>query len=212
MNLPFKKVAVLAPHTDDGELGLGASIHKMVKAGVEVKYFAFSTAFESLNDKKKGDILSVEVKRALSWLGLSADAIDIMKFKVRNFPAARQEILDSLIKIRKDFDPDTVFTPAIGDIHQDHSVVSAEALRAFKHSNVLGYELPWNNFQFQTQLSIDVNIDNIEKKIAALGEYKSQQHRPYMDKEFIKSQAKFRGVQSNMEYCESFEVYKWMIR
>jgi LmbE family N-acetylglucosaminyl deacetylase len=34
----FRKVLVLAPHTDDGELGAGGSIVKLIDAGAEVFY------------------------------------------------------------------------------------------------------------------------------------------------------------------------------
>lgn len=40
----FKRALVLAPHTDDGELGAGGTLAKMIEAGVEVYYAAFSTA------------------------------------------------------------------------------------------------------------------------------------------------------------------------
>ncbi len=38
----FKIVYVLAPHTDDGELGAGGTITKLIENGAEVYYFAFS--------------------------------------------------------------------------------------------------------------------------------------------------------------------------
>ena len=38
------RVLVLAPHTDDGELGCGGTISRMVEEGREVYYAAFSTA------------------------------------------------------------------------------------------------------------------------------------------------------------------------
>ncbi len=43
----FKNVLVLAPHTDDGELGAGATIAKLIESGAKVTYVAFSTAAAS---------------------------------------------------------------------------------------------------------------------------------------------------------------------
>lgn len=37
-------ILVLAPHTDDGELGLGGTIHRFISMGKNVYYAAFSTA------------------------------------------------------------------------------------------------------------------------------------------------------------------------
>ena len=45
MNLEvFNRVLVLAPHTDDGELGAGATIAKLIEHGADVRYVAFSAA------------------------------------------------------------------------------------------------------------------------------------------------------------------------
>ena len=43
----INKILILAPHTDDGEFGCGASIAKFIKEDKEVYYAAFSLAEES---------------------------------------------------------------------------------------------------------------------------------------------------------------------
>ena len=53
----FKNVLVLAPHTDDGELGAGGTIAKLIEGGAKVTYAAFSTAAESVPDGLPKDIL-----------------------------------------------------------------------------------------------------------------------------------------------------------
>lgn len=45
---------VLAPHTDDGELGCGTSIARFVEEGADVFYAAFSTADQSLPEGDTG--------------------------------------------------------------------------------------------------------------------------------------------------------------
>ena len=40
----IKKVLVLAPHTDDGELGCGGAISNFLDSGKKVFYVAFSSA------------------------------------------------------------------------------------------------------------------------------------------------------------------------
>ena len=44
----MNNILVLAPHTDDGELGCGGTISKFVKEGKNIYYVAFSTAEESV--------------------------------------------------------------------------------------------------------------------------------------------------------------------
>ena len=44
----WKKALVLAPHTDDGELGCGGTMARLVEGGCDVRYVAFSIATRSL--------------------------------------------------------------------------------------------------------------------------------------------------------------------
>ena len=44
----WRRVLVLAPHTDDGEFGCGGTIARLIEGGVEVRYVAFSIATKSL--------------------------------------------------------------------------------------------------------------------------------------------------------------------
>lgn len=202
------KILVLAPHTDDGELGCGGSIAKYCADKKEVFYAAFSTCKKSLPPDWPADTLEKECKAALKQLGVPASNILLYDFDVREFDQKRQEILEELVKLNKSIQPDLVFIPAASDIHQDHQVIHAEALRAFKHCSLLGYELPWNQPGFQTQFFIKLDATAIEKKIAALRSYASQAHRNYMQENFIRSLATVRGVQCHATYAEAFEVYK----
>ncbi len=73
-----------------------------------------------------------------------------------------------------------VFIPSSSDIHQDHGVIYTEALRAFKFATLYGYEMPWNNYSFKGNAFIRISATDLDKKIASLAAYQSQQHRTYM--------------------------------
>lgn len=201
-------VLVLAPHTDDGELGLGGTIHKLISMRKNVYYAAFSTAEKSVPDGFPKDILKHEVKKATAQLGIKQENLFIYDFEVRKFNYFRQEILEELVHLRKKYNFDLVFMPSFHDIHQDHAVLAQEGIRAFKNMTVLGYELIWNNLSFNTQCFFKLHKENIDAKIAALAEYKSQGVRNYLSSDFIYSLAKTRGGQIGCEYAESFEVVR----
>lgn len=207
----FKTVYVLAPHTDDGELGAGGTISKLIENGANVYYFAFSTAEASVPKGFPKDILKTEVINATTKLGISSQNVVIYNYEVRKLNYARQEILEDLIKHRKEIVPDLVLMPSLSDIHQDHSAIAQEGLRAFKNTTILGYELIWNNLTFDTTSFVRLEQKHIQSKCNALKEYKSQGIRDYMSEEFIFSLAKIRGVQIGTEYAESFEVIRWVI-
>ncbi len=208
----FKRILILSPHTDDGELGCGGSIAKFVEDEIEVYYAALSSCERSVPENYPKNILRREVLEATEILGISKENVLLYDFEVRKFPTFRQEILDSLIDIRREISPDVVFTPSSYDTHQDHKVTREETLRAFKGCTILGYEQPWNNLTFDTTAFIPLDKRHIERKIRALMRYKSQAERPYFDGKFIESLAKTRGVQINAEYAEVFEVIRWIIR
>ena len=146
-----KRALVLAPHTDDGEFGCGGTMARLVEQGVEVRYVAFSIATKSLPEGFAPDTLAREVREATAELGIPDANLDVHDFDVRTFPVHRQDILELLIALWEEWSPDVVFQPSLHDVHQDHQVIAAEGLRAFKRTTILGYEIPWNNFDFAYQ-------------------------------------------------------------
>jgi LmbE family N-acetylglucosaminyl deacetylase len=207
----LKNILVLAPHTDDGEIGCGGLISKLIDMGKNVVYVTFSTCEESVPKHLPIDILETEVKLATKSLGIDESNLHIYKFPVRHFPAYRQEILEVMVSLNKDIKPDLVLLPMSSDIHQDHNVINKEGIRAFKKTTILGYELVWNNLTLNNNLFVKLDIDNLNKKIEAISKYDSQKFRSYMSPEYIKSLAMVRGMQINCEFSETFEIIRMII-
>jgi LmbE family N-acetylglucosaminyl deacetylase len=201
-----KKILVLAPHTDDGELGCGGTIVKLLEQGAEVHYAAFSMCTRSLPAHLDPRTLEHEVKAATAVLGIAKENLHLFDYDVRYFPSVRQDILEDLVKLNKSIKPDLVLLPNTDDVHQDHQTISAEGIRAFKHVNVMGYELPWNNLKFTSNAHIRLEEKHIIRKAEALAEYKSQAHRNYMNEPFVRGWAQMRGTQAGATFAEAFEV------
>ena len=211
MEIKSKKILILAPHTDDGELGCGGTISKLIKDN-EVYYVAFSSCQKSLPEGSDPELLKKEVKRATKVLGIKEKKLILFDYPVRDFPNLRQPILEDMIDLKNIIQPDIVFLPSPQDIHQDHKTISEEGLRAFKNSTILGYEMPWNNVSFNTGCFISLEEDEILTKIKALEEYKSQFNRSYLNENFIRSLATVRGIQIGEQYAESFEVIRLILK
>ena len=192
----WRKAVVLAPHTDDGEFGCGGTMARLAEAGCDVRYVAFSIATRSLPEGFRPDTLAREVREATAELGIPEDRLTVHDFDVRTFP---------------EWQPDVVFQPSLHDIHQDHQTIAEEGLRAFKRTTILGYEIPWNNFQFSYQWYVSLEHRHIERKIAALERYASQQHRRYADPEYVRNLARTHGINVNREYAEVFQVYRVIV-
>jgi N-acetylglucosamine malate deacetylase 1 len=204
----WKRVLVLAPHTDDGEFGCGGTMARLVESGVEVHYHAFSIATRSLPEGFAPDTLAREVREATGELGIPESQLAVHDFDVRTFPERRQDILELLVALWEEWEPDVVFQPSLHDVHQDHRTVAEEGLRAFKRTTILGYEIPWNNFDFEYQWYVALEERHVELKIAALEKYASQQHRRYANAEYARNLARIHGVNVNREYAEVFQVYR----
>jgi len=204
----WDRVLVLAPHTDDGEFGCGGTMARLVEGGADVRYVAFSIATKSLPEGFPPDTLAQEVRAATAELGIPETNLTVHDFEVRTFPAHRQEILELLIRLWEDWEPNVVLQPSLNDVHQDHQVLAAEGLRAFKRTTILGYEIPWNNFNFDYQAYVALRREHLEKKTSALGKYASQQHRRYSDPEYIWNVARTHGINVNRDYAEVFQVYR----
>ena len=204
----FKRILVLAPHTDDGELGCGGTISKYIENGAEVHYAAFSVCEQSVPRHLPEDILEKELKNACEILGILSNRIHVFRYPVRRFDEFRQNILDELIRLKSEIDPELVFMPSTFDTHQDHQVISNEGFRAFKNCTLLGYEMPWNNPTFKTSCFSELKKNHINSKVKAMNCYDSQAIRNYTNKDFIFSLAKVRGTQIKKEYAEAFEVFR----
>ncbi len=200
----------LAPHTDDIDLGAGGLIQRAIAAGVTVHEVAFSIARESVPPGFPGDVLEHEVRHAAAMLGLAPENVSTRDFAVRHFPAHRQELLEELIVLRKRLSPSVVLVPASTDLHQDHQTVTQEAIRAFKGTTLLGYELPWNNLSFSPTAVIGVSDEHMSQKVKALECYRSQAHRPYATEEVVRAIARMRGATIGVRYAEAFEVLRFV--
>jgi N-acetylglucosamine malate deacetylase 1 len=211
MLIKNKKILVLAPHTDDAEFGCGGSIAKFIENNNEVFCATFSACEQSVLPQFPSDILITEVKNASKVMGIKEENLILFDFQVRTFNYKRQEILEEIIKLKKEINPDIVLLPSVKDIHQDHATIANEGIRAFKFSTILSYEMPWNNFDFNSCCFILLSEQNLQTKINAVKCYGSQAHRPYANETFIRSLATVRGTQIGKTYAETFEVLRVLL-
>ena len=206
----FDRVLVVSPHTDDGELGCGGTISKLIEQGKEVFYIALSSCEKSIPPGFPKDALRKEVQCSLDILGIPFKNRYIHDFENRIFPSIRQEIFETLENLGEDIQPDIVMIPELNDTHQDHSTTAQEAIRAFRQNrgSLISYELPWNNLSFRTSFFVQLEERHIQDKVKALACYKTQNEKGYFNKKFIFSVSESRAIQINGKYAEAFNAIK----
>ena len=155
----YNKVLALAPHTDDIELGCGGFLSKLKNENPNIEIHSIS--FSSAQPLSIGDPVE-EFKSAMSILNIEGEFLD---FTPRMFHQQRQDILEFLWNRNKDNNYDLVLCPSSYDNHQDHQVLYQECFRAFKRTNIFGYEMPWNNRTFSTDIFIKLSKIDIDKKL-----------------------------------------------
>lgn len=208
-----ERVLILSPHTDDGEVSAGGTIARFVEENKEIFYVAFSSCEKSVPECYEKDILKKECFEATQELGINQNNVSLLNFEVREFPRLRQEILDEMILISREIQPDLVIVPSSYDTHQDHQIIYEESLRAFKKkSSIWGMEHPWNNLSFRTDVFVELEKAHIDKKVRALKKYNSQSFRNYFEHNYVFASAYTRGTMIDTQYAEVFELVRSIFR
>lgn len=208
-----ENVLVLSAHTDDMEVGAGATIRLLIESGAKVKSVVFSDCKKSVDTSKYPvDILRKECQAAAKHMGITD--LTIHEFPVRDLPAYRQDILETIYALRKENDFDLVFTTWANDLHQDHKVVAEETFRAFMKTDVsvLSYEIAGNSPGFTPEIFVPLTEEDVEKKIEMLSLYESQvAKKGYFTINAVKSVMGYQGHHCGAPYAEAFLQHRGVV-
>ena len=203
MNFFGKRVLFLGAHPDDIELGCGGLLHHIAKQ-TDVLCVTLS------DNQKNPDLHNVvdEHLRSMAILGVPRESIVLGPFTTRIFPDARQEILEYFLKLRKDFKPDLIFVHTKHDIHQDHNVMTEEALRAYRGITVLGFDVVRSSYGFFPHFIVEVSEEDVNKKIEALSQYETYRDRYYFNAELTRSIMVRHGALAECPFAEGFDILR----
>ena len=182
MKFSGRRLLFIGAHPDDIELGAGALIAH-VAGQAEILCV-------TLSDNQKNPALSHLVEehhRSMDVLGVPKDGRILGPFETRRFPDARQEILEYFLKLNRDFRPEIVFVHTKADLHQDHGTITDEALRAFRGTTVLGFDVLRSSYGFFPNFLVEVTEQDVEKKIEALSQYSTYKDKYYFSPEITRS-------------------------
>lgn len=205
MNFYGNRILFVGAHPDDIEIGCGALLAHIAKnSDAELRCVTIS-------DNQKNPALKNVVEehyRSMEILGIGEDEIIMRDFETRNFPRDRQEILEFLYELNNTFKPNIVFTHSEADIHQDHGVVTTEALRAFRGTSVLGFDVLRSSYGFFPHFLVEVSEEEVDLKVKALEAYETYRRRYYFDPEIIRSTLVRHGALAEKSYAEGFDILR----
>lgn len=204
-NMTFhgKSLLFVGAHPDDIELGCGALIAEIQdKSGIHCVTFS--------DNRKNPDLQNLvpEHYQSMYSLGLTDANIEVCEFQTRLFPEHRQEVLEKLLSLRKRFEPQIVFVHTIQDIHQDHVTLTQEALRAFRGTTVLGYDVLRSSYGFFPHFLVEVSKESVDKKVEALRKYDTYAQRYYFSEDVVRATAIRHGALAERPFAEGFDIIR----
>ena len=216
------KTLVIAPHPDDEILGVGGTLLKKKSLGHQLAWVIVTKPSKLLNWSKK-QILTrkAQIKEITNKIGFD-------RVYELDYPAATltqnsfPSLINSLNETIKDFSPNEIFLPHLGDVHSDHQIIhkavisATKSFRNYHLKRLIVYEtLSETEFGldkskvFFPNLYIDIS-KFLDQKINLIKIYSSEiEDFPFpRSAESIISLAKFRGSSCNCLAAEAFEILK----
>jgi N-acetylglucosamine malate deacetylase 1 len=198
-----KKVVFIGAHPDDIELGCGAFISNILGST--------DVMCVTLSDNQKNPSLknlAEEHYASMDILGVPRQNVILKDFETRKFPHARQEILEFLFQLNREYKPDIVFTHTRSDIHQDHTTATEETLRAFRGTTVLGFDCLRSSYGFFPHFLAEVTEHDVDCKIAALAAYKTYADKYYFSADILRSTLVRHGALAERPFAEGFDILR----
>jgi LmbE family N-acetylglucosaminyl deacetylase len=198
-----KKICFIGAHPDDIELGCGAFISN-ITGKTEILCV-------TLSDNQKNPVLSnlvEEHQHSMAILGVPGDHVRLESFVTRRFPELRQEILEYLYRLNREYQPDIVFTHTRADIHQDHQQTTEEVLRAFRGTTVLGFDALRSSYGFFPHFLVEVSAADVERKIQSLSAYSTYNDKYYFSEAVLRATLIRHGALAERQFAEGFDILR----
>ena len=199
-------VLCLGAHSDDIEIGVGATLLSLIARGVrlEVHWCVLSGAGERQREAEAS---------AADFLAQAASAkVEVLAFRDGFFPEQGEAIKSWFEELKERANPDLIFTHYRDDAHQDHRQVSRLTWNTFRDHCILEYEIPkWDGDLGQPNCYVPVSASALQRKIDLLMlHFGSQRSKQWFDDETFRGLARLRGMECRApeRYAEAFFGHK----
>ncbi len=218
------EIVVFAPHPDDAELGMGATVAKLLAGGLEVAIVDLTngepTPFGS------PEVRAAETAQASQSLGLPPHLrhqLGLLNRQITHDLASRYRVAAAIRRLR----PRWVFAPILPDAHPDHVAATRIIEDARFDAKLTQTDIPgepWHPerlfYYYCTHLRLHAEPRFVldvsgfhERKMAALASYQSQFYLGRGDQsgavpEMIRNRDRYFGDRVGVAYAEPFYCHE----
>ncbi|RZN12788.1 PIG-L domain-containing protein [Bradyrhizobium genosp. SA-3] len=199
-------ILCLGAHSDDIEIGAGATILGLLNRGahVDVHWCVLSAPGGREREARES---------AKSFLVQAASAvIETMPFRDGFFPEQGERIKSWFEELKSRANPDLILTHRRDDLHQDHREVCRLTWNTFRDHSILEYEIPkWDGDLGNPNVYVPVSARTLQRKIDLLkAHFASQRSKQWFDEETFRGLARLRGMECRApeRYAEAFVARK----
>ena len=198
-------VLCLGAHSDDIEIGCGGTLLQLKKSYGDVRFHwvVFCAA---------GTRAKEAAAAASAFTGPNKATIVIKDFRDGYLPYTGAAVKDLFEELKTEVQPDLIFTHWQGDAHQDHRLVSELTWNTFRNHLILEYEIPkYDGDLGRPNVFLPLDAGLAELKVDYLFDaFKSQQSKPWFDRNTFMGLMRIRGMESNAPsgYAEAFYARK----
>lgn len=186
------RLLCLGAHADDIEIGAGGAILTLLRRhpGSEVRWVVFSASAFRAEEARAS---------AREFLAEAGEArIDIHDARDGFFPAEFARLKELHEALKREAEPDIVFTHVRQDHHQDHRTLAELAWNTWRDHLILGYEVPkYDPDLGNPNLLVPLDEAAAARKVDALmRHFATQRSRRWFTPETFMALMRLRGLQA----------------
>ncbi len=189
----FKDILLIGAHCDDVEIGCGGTLLTLIDSNPEVEITW--VIFTSTAHRKQ------EAETSAQLFCKKAKIVDLKVFEFKDgfLPYQGEVLKETFESLKKEINPDLIFTHYRHDLHQDHRLVSELTWNTFRNHFILEYEVPkWDGDLGRPNSFAHLDEITARKKIEYLQQaYNSQRTKSWFTDDLFWSLMRIRGMESN---------------
>jgi LmbE family N-acetylglucosaminyl deacetylase len=203
---PPRHLLALGSHSDDIEIGCGATILALTRALPELEVTWAVLGAQGVREQ--------EARASAEVFLQSAGTSDIVVHGFRDgfFPYVGGEVKDVFEELKASVEPDLIFTHTRHDLHQDHRLVCELTWNTWRDHLILEYEIPkYDGDLGVPNVFVPASEDLAREKVRLLLElFGTQRAKHWFDEELFIGLMRVRGMEgrSPSGYAEAFTCRK----